>query len=371
MSPRTLIAAGLSFVILVACSDTRDAPSVSPARAAEASEASPGVDLSQRGLDAPHSSTAEIVKRVLPSVVNVRVTAINDSAFGPQQSRGEGSGVVIDEDGTILTNHHVVAGAVKVDVVFNDEHDEMEGAVIGTDPDRDLAVIEVEADDLTPVTLGRSDSLELGDSVVALGFPLGLGGPTVTKGIVSGLDRTIEVSNDNGESGNLVGLLQTDAAINPGNSGGALVDAAGQLIGINTAAAQASSAENVGFAIAIDEALPVIDEILSEPAEERAWLGVQVLGIESDLDAAQAELPSDARGALIISIFEGSAAEDAGLREGDLLVAIEDKPVTSAEALTSVLTDFSPDDEVELIVFRDGSEESFFATLGQRPPTID
>jgi S1-C subfamily serine protease len=179
------------------------------------------------------------------------------------------------------------------------------------------------------------------------------------------------VSNDNGDDQSLVGLLQTDAAINPGNSGGALIDAAGQLIGINTAAAQASSAENVGFAIAIDEALPVIDEILSEPAEERAWLGVQVVGIESDLDAAQAELPSDARGAFIISVFDGSAAEEAGLEEGDLLVAIDTKPVTSAEALTSVLTDYSPGDTVELIVFRDGSEESFEATLAQRPATIE
>jgi S1-C subfamily serine protease len=368
MRSRALVALCLAIALATACSSTRDAPGGAPRARAKSSA---DVDLSQSDLVAPHSSTAEIVKRVLPAVVNVRVTSINDSVFGPQQSEGEGSGVVIDEDGTILTNHHVVAGAVKVTVVFNDEHEEMEGAVVGTDPDRDLAVIEVDADDLTPVTLGRSDSLELGDSVIALGFPLGLGGPTVTKGIVSGLDRTISVSDGNGEGGNLVGLLQTDAAINPGNSGGALVDAAGQLVGINTAAAQASSAENVGFAIAIDEALPVIDEILSEPAEERAWLGVQVAGIESDLDAAQADLPSDARGAFIISVFDGSAAEDAGLAEGDLLVAIDAKPVTSAEALTSVLTDYSPGDTVELIVFRDGEEQSFQATLGQRPPTIE
>ncbi|HEY7875289.1 MAG TPA: trypsin-like peptidase domain-containing protein [Actinomycetota bacterium] len=370
MKIRLLAFACLVAIFAGACSSGRDV-----SRGLQSSTPDPvvtsGVDLTQSDLDAPDSSTAEVVKRVLPAVVNVRVTSINDGILGPSQSQGEGSGVIIDEGGTILTNNHVVAGAVKVTVKFNDDHEEMNGTVVGTDPDRDLAVINVDADDLTPITLGRSGRLELGDSVIALGFPLGLGGPTVTKGIVSGLDRTINVSNDNGESENLVGLLQTDAAINPGNSGGALVDSAGQLIGINTAAAQASSAENVGFAIAIDEALPVIGEILSEPAEERAWLGVQVVGIEDSAAAAQVDLPSDARGSYVISVFDGSAAKEAGIQEGDLLVAIDTKPIEAAEDLTTVLTGYDPGDEVEVIVFRDGREISISVELGQRPATIE
>jgi len=195
---------------------------------------------------------AVVVERVLPGVVNVRVEALGRS--------GAGSGVVIDREGTILTNNHVVAGASEVTVVFNDgRHDEpLRGEVVGTAPERDLAVIRVDADDLTPVELGRSGDLSLGDPVLALGFPLGLG-PTVTQGIVSGLERTIEPSG----GPRLEGLLQTDAAINPGNSGGALVDAAGRLIGINTAAA--GFAENIGFAIAIDQAQPVVEEILNQP----------------------------------------------------------------------------------------------------------
>jgi putative serine protease PepD len=311
------------------------------------------------------------VSKALPSVVNVRVRALSEGVFGTQEGQAEGSGVIIDKDGTILTNNHVVAGALNVEVVFNDDHEKMEASVIGTDIDRDLAVIHVNAHDLTPVTLGRSGNLQLGDSVIALGFPLGLGGPTVTKGIVSGLDRTISVAKDNGQREHLVGLLQTDAAINPGNSGGALVDSAGQLVGINTAAAQASSAENVGFAIAIDEALPVIKEILSKPAAERAWLGVQVGDIDDAVAAQQANLPADARGALIVNVFSKSAAEAAGIEEDDLIIDIGGHTVASADDLTTVLSGYAPGDDVDVKVLRDGSEQTLAVTLGRRPPTLD
>ena len=329
------------------------------------------VDLTQSDLTPEHSSASEIIERALPSVVNVRVNALSQGVFGTQEGQAEGSGVIIDKDGTILTNNHVVAGALKVEVVFNDDHDKMEATVVGTDVDRDLAVIHVDAHDLTPITLGRSGNLQLGDSVIALGFPLGLGGPTVTKGIVSGLDRTISVAKENGEREHLVGLLQTDAAINPGNSGGALVDSAGQLVGINTAAAQASSAENVGFSIAIDEALPVIKEILSKPAEDRAWLGVQVGNVDDAASAQQAGLPADARGALIVNVFSDSAAEDAGIEEGDLIVSIGDNTVASANDLTEVLAKYEPGDDVDVKVLRDGNEQTLPVTLGRRPPTLD
>ena len=222
---------------------------------------------------------------MLPGVVNVRT-------LGFDGSKGEASGVVIDRRGVILTNNHVVQGARTVTIFFNDgRHTQpVHGTVIGTAAERDLAIIRVRLDDLVPVPLGRSSKLRLGDGVLAIGFPLDLGGgPTVTQGIVSGLDRTFQP--DGGAS--LEGLLQTDAAINPGNSGGALVDSAGRLVGINTVAVRAGSAENVGFAIAIDEARPVIDEIRSKPADQRAWIGVTFDSIDTAAAAVQLGLPPE------------------------------------------------------------------------------
>src|SRR5688500_4322983 len=251
------------------------------------------VTITQDDAAPPRSPVAEVVAEALPSVVNVKVTSLNTAGLG----RGEGSGVVIDEGGVILTNFHVVQGAVNVEIVFNDDHGRMNGRVIGGIPERDLAVIRVNADDLDAIEIGRSSNLRLGDDVIAIGFPLGLGNsPTVTKGIVSALDRSIDAGEQNLH---LEGLLQTDAAINPGNSGGALIDRAGRLVGVNTAAATASAAENVGFAIAIDEALPVIREILSEPPEERAWLGVSIGSVDTASDAAQLGVDPDVRGAVI------------------------------------------------------------------------
>ena len=231
-------------------------------------------------------STADVVARVLPGVVNVKTVGFDGE-------KGEGSGVVIDRAGIIVTNNHVVQGARRLTVSFNDgRHSKpVVARVIGTAAERDLAIIRVALTDLVPVPLGRSAHLRLGDAVLAIGFPLGLtGGPTVTQGIVSGLDRTVHA--DGGPS--LEGLLQTDAAINPGNSGGALVDAAGKLIGINTVGA--TSAQNIGFAIAIDGARSVIDEIRTKPAGKRPWIGVTFDSIGSESAAVQIGLPPGTRG---------------------------------------------------------------------------
>jgi S1-C subfamily serine protease len=281
------------MMALAACSSFEGTATLNPeVKREQASTARTDVDLQQLDVESPHSSVADMIEEVLPTVVNVRVTSVGFDPLGePEEQKGQGSGVVIDEAGIILTNNHVVAGSSDVSVVFNDDHGTMEGTVIGTAPEKDLAVIEVDADDLTAIDLGRSSSLRLGDEVVAIGFPLGLGGPTVTKGIISALERNITVSGDFEER--LEGLLQTDAAINPGNSGGALVDLAGNLVGINTAAAQAGAAENIGFAIPMDGALPIVEEILSEPPEERAWLGVQIQSV-STVD--RGPLPRRARG---------------------------------------------------------------------------
>ena len=204
---------------------------------------------------------------MLPSVVYVRTTVVGGG-------NGEGSGVVVDRAGIIVTNNHVVEGANEIEITFNDGRHRrpLVGTVIGTAAERDLAVVRVAARDLVPIRIARSSSLRLGDDVIAVGYPLGLGGPTVTSGIVSGLNRTVEP----GDGPRLEGLLQTDAAINPGNSGGALVDRAGRLVGINTAAGRGDAAENIGFAIEIDAALPIIEEIRSEPEATRAWLGISI-----------------------------------------------------------------------------------------------
>ncbi|HWC14450.1 MAG TPA: trypsin-like peptidase domain-containing protein [Actinomycetota bacterium] len=322
------------------------------------------VDLDQSDVPPPPSRIADVIEETLPSVVNVKVTSVNNVGLG----RGEGSGVVIDETGVILTNFHVVAGAVNVEVVFNDGRDKMAGRVVGGIPERDLAVIRVDAGDLDPIEMGRSSNLRLGDDVLAIGFPLGLGdSPTVTKGIVSALDRNISAGAQGLE---LQGLLQTDAAINPGNSGGALIDRAGRLVGINTAAARASAAENVGFAIAIDEALPVIEEILSEPPSQRAWLGVSVAPVESASDAVALRLDPSVRGAAITLIFPDNPAEAAGLQEGDVIVRVGDFDVRSAEDLTEALARLDPGERVEVVVVNQEGTRTVQLTLAQRPPDV-
>ena len=318
----------------------------------------------------PRSEIADVIEDVLPSLVNVRVSGFSQNAFGSGPTKGGGSGAVIDENGIIVTNFHVVQGAVRVRILFQDGHEPVDGRVIGTDPDRDLAVVQVPATDLTPIKIGSSDSLRLGDEVIALGFPLGLGGPTVTKGIVSGKNRNLDVPRADAQGEEEVvhfqGLLQTDAAINPGNSGGPLIDTAGRLVGINTAAAGAGSAENVGFAIAIDSALPVIEEILSEPAEQRAWLGVLVADMDQAV-AAELGLPPNTTGALLTEIVEGAPADDAGIKPGSVVTSIEGEEITTAEDLTTLLTEFDPGDVVAVEVITDAGRETFEVTLGQRP----
>jgi S1-C subfamily serine protease len=215
--------------------------------------------------------------------------------------------------------------------------------VIGTAPERDLAVIRVEASDLVPVELARSSALRLGDVVIAIGFPAGLGGPTVTSGIVSGLDRTIE-----GPNGDLTGLLQTDAAINPGNSGGPLVDRSGRLVGINTAGIRNADTENIGFAIAIDEALPVIAQISDAPPATEAWLGIAFSSVDSESAAVQLGLDSSTRGAAVTVVYPGGPGDKADLAIGDVIIAADDVPIRNASALTKLIAERKVGDELDL-----------------------
>ncbi|MBA2383278.1 MAG: trypsin-like peptidase domain-containing protein [Actinobacteria bacterium] len=350
---RTVLVA-LGALALAGCSSGGDGSATStPARTVTVTE------TETRTEGAPEAvSIADAVERVLPSVVNVRT-----ETFGG--GKGDGSGVVIDRSGIIVTNNHVIEGTTRVNVAFNDGRHRrpLAGTVIGTAPERDLAVIRVRATDLVPLAIGRSSSLRLGDPVIALGFPLGLGGPTVTQGIVSGLDRTVE----SGDGPRLEGLLQTDAAINPGNSGGALVDRAGRLIGINTAAATLGTAENVGFAIAIDEALPVIAEIRREPPASRAWLGIAIASVESDASAVQLGLDPSVRGVLVTEVYEGGPAARAGVVEGDVIVAAGTRRVGSARRLTEILSRLDPGDNLELELINTSGPRRVRLELARRP----
>lgn len=327
-------------------------------------DAGRGAILGHLGAPAPHSDLSAVIERILPSIVNVQTTSVVRDIFGdPSQGKGQGSGVIIDEDGIILTNNHVIEGAVSVKVVFNGGRT-MEGRVLDAVAERDLAVVKVDATDLKAIEVGRSDSLKLGDEVIALGYPLGLGGPTVTSGIISGENRNIQPQG----GVRLEGLLQTDAAINPGNSGGALVDRAGQLVGINTAAGTPAAAENLGFAIAIDGALPIIREILEDPPEQRAWLGVSL----TDLDPATATrlgVKADLEGALIVEVFPESPAEMAGIEEGDVVTEFGGARVRSADDLIAALGQWDPGERAELKVMGAAGGRSETVELGQRPVT--
>ena len=302
--------------------------------------------------------------------------------FGNTQSgQAEGSGVVLSKNGVIVTNAHVVSDATNVRVVTID-HRTFAGTVLGVDTTHDLAVVKVKANDLTPVTVGHSSSLQLGDTVYAIGYPLDLG-QTVTRGIVSGLNRTIDVQRDNGSSEHLVGMLQTDAAINPGNSGGALIDSAGQLVGINTAGANAGDAENIGFAISIDSAVPLIRSLAAQSPSRggssqqgsttaRAWLGVQVASGSAATQAALAQygLPSDTKGAVVIGVVSGSPSDGAGVQAGDVIVKLGGTTIGSNDELTSAMSTHKPGDQVQVELLSSSGTRTVTVTLGTFPANL-
>ena len=269
-------------------------------------------------------------------------------ASGPRQA-GQGTGIVYTADGLVLTNAHVVEGATAVTVTTTRDRQPRRATVVGTDPDNDVAVLRVEdTDGLVVAQLGRSADTRVGEDVVAIGNALGLrGDPSVTRGIVSALDRTI---------GDLAGLLQTDAAINSGNSGGPLVNAAGQVIGINTAIAVQNNAQNIGFAIPIDRAKAIADRLVGgEAASPIGFLGVTT-----------SDNTQGTTGATVIEVTAGSPADEAGLRSGDVIVAVGDDAVSGAAALSRLVAEQPPGSTIELTVIRDGGERKLQATLGRR-----
>ena len=302
----------------------------------------------------PAMNVAEVLKKIQPSVVTV--IALTES--GMDQGRGTGTGVVITSDGDILTNDHVIDGADTVFVLFAGDTEPTPATVIAVDPGNDLALLHVDQTGLTPAVFADPESIDIGDEVVAVGFALDLdGGPTVTRGIVSALNRTI-VSGD----GALDGLIQTDAAISSGNSGGPLVNTRGQVIGINTAVFQSSSevaANNVGFSISVAEALPVIEELRAQAngqARTEGYLGVSVL-----------DRNDGGLGAVIAEVSLGSPADLAGMEVNDVVIEADGSPVDGQPALVAAIRDKSPGDSIKIDVLRDGERITLTATLIERP----
>jgi S1-C subfamily serine protease len=299
-----------------------------------------------------------ILDRVKPAVVRINVSV--NSSFG-RAGEGVGTGFIISDDGYIVTNAHVVDDAGDVQVQLDDGQT-VEGDVIGASEAHDLAVVKIDGENLPTVELGDSDELQVGDQVVAIGNALGLEGePTVTSGIVSGLDRVLQEPNNV----SIANTIQTDAAINPGNSGGPLVDAQGRVIGINTAIANPSESNNIGFAIAITPAKDVIDSLRAGDQPEVAFLGVGTQAVNAAL-RDEADLAVD-QGAFVSSVESGSAADAAGIRRGDVIVDVDGTAITSSEDVINAVRRHSPGDTISITIDRDGDQQTFEVTLRARP----
>ena len=292
-----------------------------------------------------------------------------------------GSGFVIDDDGNILTNAHVVEGAQKIEVEFGEDGNARTAELVGMDPSSDVALLHVdENDDLTPLELGDSTKVEVGDPVVAIGNPFGLD-RTVTSGIVSAKQRQIQAPN----GFSISDVIQTDAAVNPGNSGGPLLDSNGRVIGINSQIASDSGGnDGVAFAVPIATAKDVADQLLSDGSVSRAYLGVTGGDITSAV-AEALDLPTD-HGVVVEQAFEGGPAADAEIQGadgqatvqgqtvpvgGDIITKIDGKEIEGMEDVISTVNSAQPGDEVTLTILRDGNERDVTVTLGERPAQIE
>lgn len=336
------------------------------------------------------TSFAPVLKKVAPSVVNIYTTTtvrqrgmnpfFQDPFFRrffgdemperparPEQSLG--SGVIVTPDGYILTASHVVEGADRVRVALSENGQEHDAEIIGVDPPTDIAVLKLKMDrDLPAISLGDSKHLEVGDFVFAIGNPFGVG-QTVTMGIVSGVGR-----GGFGITG-YENFIQTDAAINPGNSGGALVDALGRLVGINTAILSRSGGfQGVGFAVPIDMARFVMDQLVTQGRVDRGYLGINIQPLNPQLVQAL-RLPSGASGVLVGGVSRNSAAEKAGMKPGDVIVSVDGKPVTDPRSLQLAVAQIAPGTQVNIKVLRpqrgEGAvERTLTASLGSLPPEL-
>jgi putative serine protease PepD len=334
-------------------------------------------------------TAGDIYKRDAPGVVYIKAEVVQHTQspfdFGlPQEQRGEatGSGFVIDKDGTILTNAHVINGARKVTVQFANKQQET-AKVLGKDESTDLALLKVDPAglNLAPLTLGSSSTVQVGDPAVAIGNPFGLE-RTLTTGVISAVHRPIQAPN----GFQIDDAIQTDAPINPGNSGGPLIDATGKVIGINSQIETGGSGNGnigIGFAVPIDTAKRYIPQLKKEGHIDRGYLGVSTATIDKSLDGLN--LPAK-HGALVETVTQGGPADDAGLRGGDInatlngesiqlggdiITAVDGKEIATNDDLTAAIANHKPNDRVKLSILRDGKPKTIDVTLGDRPASAD
>lgn len=325
----------------------------------------------------------DAVKRSMPAVVNIFTSkaspkpkarkGANPNAtdplfkffFGDQPPEEEpssslGSGVLVSAEGYILTNHHVISDADEIDVALSDGR-KVKAKVIGSDPETDIAVLKIEAKQLpTPITFGKVESVHVGDVVLAIGNPFGVG-QTVTSGIVSALGR------DHVGINTFENFIQTDAAINPGNSGGALIDTRGNLIGINTAIfSNNGGSMGIGFAIPVNLAKQVMESILTNGSVTRGWIGVEPQNLSKELSESLG-LPANVQGVLLSGILEGGPAARGGAKPGDVLIAVNGNPTKDVKQLLNQIAQITPGNEAKLKILRKDKEMELTVQAGKRP----
>ncbi len=336
-------------------------------------EAQPVIEDDKRSL----GSYREAARAALPSVVHIYTTQqikqqkhplLDDPIFRhffgerpegqPQRNSGLGSGVIVSPNGYILTNFHVVEAADDIQVSLNDGSTH-KARVVGSDPESDLAILQIKAEKLPVITFGQMDDLRVGDVVLAIGNPFGVG-QTVTMGIVSALGRTHLGINT------FENFIQTDAAINPGNSGGALVDVHGNLVGINTAIySRTGGNHGIGFAIPVSSARSIMEQIIQNGTVTRGWIGVEAQEITPEL-AESFGLP-DIEGALIAGVVRGSPADVAGVRPGDVLLAVAGKVVKNPQTMLDLIAALKPDERAGFRLRRDKNIIELQVKIGKRP----
>ncbi len=304
----------------------------------------------------------DVVESVKPAVASIIVGTVGYNIFlQPVPQEQAGSGVIIDDEGYIVTNNHVVQGAESITVTIPDGRS-FDATIVGTDPLTDLAVIEIDGDDLPTVSFGESSTLAVGEWVVAIGNALGLpGGPTVTVGVISALGRTIQ------EQGGvtLYDVIQTDAAINPGNSGGPLINLQGEVVGINTAKVTAVEVSGVGFAISSNTAKMVVQELIEKGYVDRPYLGITIMTVTPSI-ARSYDLATN-EGALITRVVTGSPADKAGLLPGDVIIRFDGQRIITADDVVLAIRAHETGDKVDITYLRDSKEHTTSATLIERP----
>ncbi|WP_374328800.1 Do family serine endopeptidase [Azonexus sp.] len=328
--------------------------------------------------EAPAGSYRDAARAALPSVVHIYTTQqvrqqrhplFDDPIFRhffgdrpdgeSQRNSGLGSGVIVSQNGYILTNFHVIEAADDIQVSLNDGKT-YRARIVGSDPESDLAVLRIDAKDLPAITFGQVDKLRVGDVVLAIGNPFGVG-QTVTMGIVSALGRSHLGINT------FENFIQTDAAINPGNSGGALVDAAGNLVGVNTAIySRTGGNHGIGFAIPASSARSIMEQIIENGSVTRGWIGVEAQEITAEL-AESFGLPGT-EGSLIAGVVRGSPADKAGIRPGDVLLSIDGKPVSDPQVMLDLIAELKPESRAAFRLRRDKNILELQVGIGKRPP---